>query len=101
MTGKLTDAENRGVVEESQGACQGGGRRERHRTRRRALDVSADGRTAYATMVPSTALGDLAVADAEAILDTAAEPAAGTGVQVEAGGQLGTRSPSRRTRRAN
>jgi RND superfamily putative drug exporter len=41
--------------------------------------------------VPSSALGDMSVEDAEAILDTAAEPAEGTGVQVEAGGQLGTK----------
>ena len=39
--------------------------------------------------MPSTALGDLSVADAEAIHEAAAEPAEGTGVQVEAGGQLG------------
>jgi RND superfamily putative drug exporter len=51
--------------------------------------ISQDGKTAYTTVVPKTALGDLSVADAEAILDTATEPAAGTGVQVEAGGQLG------------
>jgi RND superfamily putative drug exporter len=52
---------------------------------------SQDGRTAYATVLPSTALGDLSVDAAEAILDSAAEPAEGTGVQVEAGGQLGTK----------
>jgi RND superfamily putative drug exporter len=53
--------------------------------------VSKDGKTAYATMVPSTALGDLSVEQAEAILDTAKEPAKGSDVQVEAGGQLGTK----------
>jgi RND superfamily putative drug exporter len=51
--------------------------------------MSRDGRTAYATVVPSTALGDLSVAEAEEILDTAAAPAEGSVVQVEAGGQLG------------
>ena len=51
--------------------------------------MSADGRTAYATVVPATALGDLSVEQAEAILDAAAEPAQGSDVQVEAGGQLG------------
>ncbi len=56
-----------------------------------ASTVSKDGRTAYATVLPSTALGDLAVEDAEAIYDTAAEPAEGSGVQVEAGGQLGSK----------
>jgi len=51
--------------------------------------ISADGRTAYATVLPSKALGDLSVEEAEAILDSAAEPAHRSGVQVEAGGQLG------------
>ena len=49
---------------------------------------SQDGMTAYATVLPSTALGDLSVAEAEAILDSAGEPA---GIEVEAGGQLGTK----------
>jgi len=53
--------------------------------------VSKDGRTAYATVLPSTALGDMSVEQADAILDAAAEPAKGTDVQVEAGGQLGTK----------
>jgi RND superfamily putative drug exporter len=53
--------------------------------------VSKDGRTAYTTVLPSTALGDMSVAQADAILDAAAEPAKGTDVQVEAGGQLGTK----------
>jgi putative drug exporter of the RND superfamily len=49
---------------------------------------SQDGRTAYATVLPSTALGDLSVEEAEAILASAGEP---EGVEVEAGGQLGTK----------
>jgi putative drug exporter of the RND superfamily len=53
--------------------------------------VSRDGKTAYATVLPSTALGDMSVDQADAILDAAAAPAKGTGVQVEAGGQLGTK----------
>ena len=53
--------------------------------------VSKDGRTAYATVLPSSALGDMSVEQADAILDAAAEPAKGTDVQVEAGGQLGTK----------
>jgi RND superfamily putative drug exporter len=53
--------------------------------------MSKDGRTAYASVVPAKALGDLSVEQAQAILDTAAAPATGTDVQVEAGGQLGTK----------
>jgi len=53
--------------------------------------VSKDGKTAYATVLPSTALGDVSVEQADAILDAAAAPAEGTDVQVEAGGQLGTK----------
>jgi putative drug exporter of the RND superfamily len=53
--------------------------------------VSKDGKTAYATVVPSRALGDLTVDQAQHVLDTAAEPAKGSGVQVEAGGQLGSK----------
>jgi hypothetical protein len=41
------------------------------------------------TVLPSTALGDLSVPEAEEILDAAQAPAEGSGVQVEAGGQLG------------
>jgi RND superfamily putative drug exporter len=55
------------------------------------LKTSRDGKTAYATVVPSRELGDFSVGEAEAILDSAAEPAEGTGVRVEAGGQLGTK----------
>jgi RND superfamily putative drug exporter len=92
-TGTLTDADHRPVVEESLQALS-----EAENVAsvsdpfaEGTATVSADGRTAYATVLPSTALGDLAVADAEAILDAAAEPAQGTDVQVEAGGQLGTK----------
>jgi RND superfamily putative drug exporter len=56
-----------------------------------ATTVSRDGKTAYATVLPSSALGDMTVAQAEDIYDSAAAPAEGTGVQVEAGGQLGTK----------
>ena len=56
-----------------------------------ATTVSRDGKTAYATVLPSTALGDMSVEQAEAIVDAAQAPAEGTGVQVEAGGQLGTK----------
>jgi RND superfamily putative drug exporter len=87
--GKLTDDANRAVVARSMSSLS------------EAADVksvsdpydklSRDGRTAYATMLPKTALGDLSVEDAEAILASAEEPAEGSGVQVEAGGQLGTK----------
>ena len=53
--------------------------------------VSKDGRTAYASLVPSEQLGKLSVAEAEEILDTAAAPVEGTDVDVAAGGQLGTK----------
>jgi RND superfamily putative drug exporter len=53
--------------------------------------VSADGRTAYANLVPSQPLGDLSVGDAENIVDTASGPTEGTSVEVSAGGQLGTK----------
>jgi RND superfamily putative drug exporter len=89
--GKLTDAEHRGAVEASVKAlsedpnvaavtdplAEG------------STTLSADGKTAYTNIVPSEALGDLSVDEAEAILEGAAAPAEGTGVQVEAGGQLG------------
>jgi RND superfamily putative drug exporter len=55
------------------------------------LVVSQDGKTAYSSVLPATALGDLSVEDAEAILDAARAPAEGTGVQVEAAGQLGSK----------
>jgi putative drug exporter of the RND superfamily len=88
-TGRITDAEHREVVEESVAAVS------QAENVASVSDpfttVSKDGQTAYATVLPSTALGDLAVEDAEAIYDTAAEPAEGSGVQVEAGGQLGTK----------
>jgi putative drug exporter of the RND superfamily len=91
--GKLTDPENRAVVEASleelsqadNVASVSNPYEEGKQT------VSADGKTAYATVLPSTSLGDLSVEEAEKILETAAEPAAGSGVEVEAGGQLGTK----------
>lgn len=53
--------------------------------------VSADGKTAYANVVPSEPLGELSVEEAESILDTASEHAEESGVDVAAGGQLGTK----------
>jgi RND superfamily putative drug exporter len=51
--------------------------------------MSKDGQTAYATVVPSRALGDMSVEEAQSVLDTAAAPAEGSSVEVNAGGQLG------------
>jgi RND superfamily putative drug exporter len=103
-SGKVTDPEHRAVVEASvQELSQA-----THVAsvtdplEEGSTTVSADGRTAYATVLPSTALGDLSVEEAEEILDAAAAPAEGersgderaargSGVQVEAGGQLGTK----------
>jgi RND superfamily putative drug exporter len=87
--GTLKDPENQAVVEDSMKSLS------QAENVKSASDpyerLSKDGKTAYATMLPSSALGDLSVAEAEAIHESAAEPAEGSGVQVEAGGQLGTK----------
>jgi RND superfamily putative drug exporter len=92
-TGKLTDADHRGVVEDSVEELSQADNvaSVSDPLTEGSTTISKDGKTAYATMVPSTALGDLSVAQAEAIVDTAKEPAKGSDVQVEAGGQLGTK----------
>jgi RND superfamily putative drug exporter len=89
--GKVTDDKHRPVVEASlQALSQAEGVASvSNPLEEDSTTVSRDGRTAYATVLPSSALGDLSVEDAEAILETAAAPAEGTDVQVEAGGQLG------------
>ena len=91
--GKVTDAENRAVVEESLAELSKSDDVESVSDpfAEGSATVSADGRTSYATVLPSTALGDMSVADAEAIHETASAPAEGSGVQVEAGGQLGSK----------
>jgi RND superfamily putative drug exporter len=91
--GKVTDAGNRAVVEESLKALSQADNvaSVSDPFAEGAATVSEDGRTAYATVLPSVALGDLSVEQAEAILDTAAEPAQGSRVRVEAGGQLGSK----------
>lgn len=53
--------------------------------------VSADGRTAYANVVPAESLGELSVEEAEGILETASDRTEGSGIDVAAGGQLGTK----------
>jgi putative drug exporter of the RND superfamily len=92
-TGKLTDSEHRGVVEDSVKALSQADNvaSVSDPLAEGSTTISKDGKTAYATMVPSTALGDLSVQQAEQILDTAQAPAKGSDVQVEAGGQLGTK----------
>jgi len=55
------------------------------------LTYSKDGRTAYAQVLPSKALGDMSVEDGEAIYETAEAPVKGSDVSVDAGGQLGTK----------
>jgi RND superfamily putative drug exporter len=91
--GSITDAENRSVVEESLGDLS-------HADYVKSVTdpfskdnptVSRDGRTAYATVLPSQALGDLSVDEAQTVLDTAREPAKGSSVDVDAGGQLGSK----------
>jgi len=85
--GKLTDAEHKSTVEASLKALSTDPDVEAVG----ATQYSRDGKTAYATMVPSRALGDMTVEEAQTVLDTAAEPANGSDVQVEAGGQLGSK----------
>jgi putative drug exporter of the RND superfamily len=86
-TGMITDAEHKPTVDASLKAVSEAENVESVGQ----LVVSEDGKTAYASVLPSTALGDIAVEDAEAILETAQAPAEGSNVQVEAGGQLGTK----------
>jgi putative drug exporter of the RND superfamily len=53
--------------------------------------VSADGRTAFATVLPAQNLGELSIEEAQSILDAARGPVEGAGIEVNAGGQLGTK----------
>ena len=55
------------------------------------LTYSKDGRTASAQVLPSKALGDMSVDEGEAIHEAAEEPVEGSGVSVDAGGQLGSK----------
>src|SRR5919202_4319489 len=65
-TGTITDAEHKPTVEASLKAV---GAAENVESVGQ-LVVSEDGKTAYASVLPSTALGDMSVEDAEAIVDT-------------------------------
>jgi RND superfamily putative drug exporter len=89
--GKVTDAANKEVIQASLKSLSGADHVESISDpySSETSTVSQDGRTLYSTVLPSTALGDLSVPEAEEILDAAQAPAEGTGVQVEAGGQLG------------
>jgi RND superfamily putative drug exporter len=92
-SGTLADDEHRGAVEASLKALDAS---DDVQTVTNPLEpgspaMSKDGKTAYATVVPATPLGDLSVEQAEGIVDTAAQPAQSSGVQVEAGGQLGSK----------
>jgi RND superfamily putative drug exporter len=86
-TGTLTDAQHKSTVDASLKALS----QDPDVEAVGKTQYSKDGRTAYATMVPSRALGDMTVEEAQSVLDTAAEPANGSDVQVEAGGQLGSK----------
>ena len=91
--GTLTDSANRSVVEQSLQALSEapGVASVSNPLEPNSATMSADGQTAYASVVPSKPLGDMSEQDADKILDAAAAPAEGTGVSVEAGGQLGTK----------
>jgi putative drug exporter of the RND superfamily len=86
-TGTLTDAEHKSTVEASLKALS----QDPDVEAVGQTQYSKDGKTAYSTMVPSRALGDMTVEEAQEVLDTAAKPAEGSTVQVEAGGQLGSK----------
>jgi RND superfamily putative drug exporter len=55
------------------------------------LTYAKDGKTAYAQVLPSQALGDMSVEEGEAIHAAAEQPLEGSGVSVDAGGQLGSK----------
>jgi putative drug exporter of the RND superfamily len=91
--GTLTDDQHRGTVEASLKALDESPdvQAVTNPLETDSHTMSKDGKTAYATVVPATPLGDLSVEQAQEIVDTAAAPADGSGVQVEAGGQLGSK----------
>ena len=86
-SGTLKDKENAAAVEESLRAAS----EAENVASIGDLTYSQDGRTAYAQVLPSKALGDMSLEEGEAIYDAAEEPVAGTGVSVDAGGQLGSK----------
>jgi putative drug exporter of the RND superfamily len=90
-TGTLTRGQNRRVVEASLRGLRTADNVASATNPFARATLARDGRTAYSTMVPAKPLSDLSIAEAEAILEAAAAPAKGTAVQVQAGGQLGTK----------
>jgi putative drug exporter of the RND superfamily len=54
-----------------------------------ASGLSKDGSTGYLSVTLSVSPGSLSVSDAQRIIDAAAKPAEGAGLEVETGGQLG------------
>jgi RND superfamily putative drug exporter len=86
-SGSLKDKQNAAVVEESLKATAGA----ENVASVGELTYSKDGATAYAQVLPAQARGDMSVDEGEAIYETAEEPLAGSGVSVDAGGQLGTK----------
>lgn len=56
---------------------------------RGASALSKDQATGYLLVTLSVSRGSLSVDDAQAIINAAAKPAHGAGIQVETGGQLG------------
>ena len=86
-SGTLKDKENAAAVEESLKAAS----QAENVASIGELTYSQDGKTASAQVLPSKALGDMSVEEGEAIYDAAEEPVKGSGVSVDAGGQLGTK----------
>jgi RND superfamily putative drug exporter len=86
-TGTLKDNENAAAVEESLKTTS----EAENVASIGELTYSKDGRTAYAQVLPSKALGEMSVDEGEAIYETAEEPVKGSDVSVDAGGQLGTK----------
>ena len=86
-SGTLKDKDNAAAVEESLKATS----EAENVASIGELTYSKDGRTAYAQVLPSKALGDMSVDEGEAIYETAEEPVKGSDVSVDAGGQLGTK----------
>ena len=86
-SGTLKDKENAAAVEESLKATS----EAENVASIGELTYSKDGKTASAQVLPSKALGDMSVDESEAIYETAQEPVKGSGVSVDAGGQLGSK----------
>ena len=101
-TGTLTDDEHRAVVEASVKELSQADNvaSVSNPFEERSATVSRDARTAYATVVPSTALGDLSIPEAEEILDAARSPRGAATCRWRRAASSAARSPSPRTRPA-